>query len=220
MSLYSEMQFLTRDLLRFDFWNSTNLFSDDGSIGCCVTRGSTIEVGFKSARSKKVTPIIKRSPSLPVNRSYAATRQKENLPKRNQGNVTMLVAAASSVDNKGPQFPPLKQSLDGRSSKRVESEEKANSGGPDIIKHTISEKSREDKVHGFGGLRSGSRVAPCSDDGDSVAKNGKDDVDESRKDSEELSLIREQLALIENQQSSLLDLLQVYKLVFDYLIAI
>ncbi|ESQ34367.1 hypothetical protein EUTSA_v10007045mg [Eutrema salsugineum] len=189
--------------------------TDDGSIGCfsSVTRSSTIDVGFKSSRPKKATPIMKRSPSLPVNRSYAATRQKENLPKRNQGNMTMLVveAAASSVDNKGPQFPPVKQSLEDRSSKVVESEEeKANSGGPDIIKHTISEKSREDKVHGFGSLRSGSRVAPCIDDGDSVAKSGKDDVDESRKDSEELSLIREQLALIENQQSSLLDLLQKF----------
>ncbi|KFK44614.1 hypothetical protein AALP_AA1G281600 [Arabis alpina] len=178
--------------------------TDDGNMGCCVTRGSTNEVGFKSARPKKVKSIMKRSPSLPVNRSNAGTRQKENLPKRNQGNMTMLVAAApSSVDNKGPQ---LKQDHSSNGS-----EEKANSGGPDIIKHTISEKSREDKVvHGFSGLRSGSRVAPCSDDGDSVAKNGKDDVDESKKDSEELSLIHEQLALIENQQSSLLDLLQKF----------
>ncbi|KAL1218969.1 TORTIFOLIA1-like protein 4 [Cardamine amara subsp. amara] len=188
--------------------------TDDGNIGCftSVTRNSTIDVGFNSARPKKVTPIMKRSPSTPVNRSYVATRQKENLPKRNQGNVTMLPVAASSVDNKGPQFTPVKQSLEDRSSS--ESEETANSGGPDVIKHTISEKSREDnKVSGFGGLRSGSRVAPCSDDDDSfdsVAKNGKDDVDESNKDSKELSLIREQLALIENQQSSLLDLLQKF----------
>ena len=158
---------------------------------------------------------MKRSPSLPVSRSYGTTRQqKENLPKRN---VTML--AASIVDDKkGPQFPPVKQSLEDRSSESVESKEddEASSGGPDIIKHTISEKSREDKKggHGFcGGLRSGSRVAPCSDDGDDscdpVVKKCKDDVDESRKDNEELSLIREQLAMIENQQSSLLDLLQV-----------
>ncbi|EOA36830.1 hypothetical protein CARUB_v10008592mg [Capsella rubella] len=185
--------------------------TDDGSIGCytSVTRSSTIDVGFKSsARPKKVTPIMKRSPSLPVNRSYAPTRQKENLPKRNQGNVTMLAPEASIVDNKGPLFTPVKQSS-------VEPDEKANSGGPDIIKHTISEKSREDyKVSNSGGLRSSSRVAPCSsDDGDSydsVTKSCKDDVDESRKDSEELSLIREQLALIENQQSSLLDLLQKF----------
>ncbi|XP_010477747.1 PREDICTED: microtubule-associated protein TORTIFOLIA1-like [Camelina sativa] len=185
--------------------------TDGSSIGCftSVTRSATIDVGFKSGRPKKVTPMMKRSPSLPVNRSYPATRQKENLPKRNQGNMTMLAAEASIVDNnKGPpQFTPVKQS----------SEETANSGpgGPDIIKHTISEKSREDnKVSNFGGLKSGSRVAPCSsDDGDSydsVAKNCKDEVDDSRKDSEELSLIREQLALIENQQSSLLDLLQKF----------
>ncbi|XP_009115457.1 TORTIFOLIA1-like protein 4 isoform X2 [Brassica rapa] len=190
---------------------------DGGSIGCfsSVTRSSSIEVGYKSSRPKKATPIMKRSPSLPVSRSYGTTRQqKENLPKRN---VTML--AASIVDDKkGPQFPPVKQSLEDRSSESVESKEddEAGSGGPDIIKHTISEKSREDKKgHGFcGGLRSGSRVAPCSDDGDDscdpVVKKCKDDVDESRKDNEELSLIREQLAMIENQQSSLLDLLQKF----------
>lgn len=187
--------------------------TDDGSsIGCIssVTRSSSVEVGFKSSRPKKATPMMKRSPSLPVSRSYGTTRQqKENLPKRN---VTML--AASIVDDKkGPQFPPVKQSV----SERVESEEdEASSGGPDIIKRTISEKSRGDKKeHGFGGgLRSGSRVAPCSDDGDDscdpVVKNCKDDGNESRKDSEELSLIREQLAMIENQQSSLLDLLQKF----------
>lgn len=85
-----------------------------------------------------------------------------------------------------------------------------------LSKHNISENSRENnKGHGFrGGLRSGSRVAPRSDDGDDssdpAVKNCKDDVDESRKDSEELSLIREQLAMIENQQSSLLDLLQKF----------
>ncbi|KAG2303746.1 hypothetical protein Bca4012_062503 [Brassica carinata] len=191
--------------------------TDDGSsIGCfsSVTRSSTIEVGFKSTRPKKATSVMKRSPSLPVSRSYGTTRQqKENFPKRN---VTML--AASIVDDKkGPQFPPVNQSLEDQSSERAESkEDEANSGGPDIIKHTISEKSRGDKKeHGFcGGLRSGSRVAPCSDDGDDscdpVVKNGKDDGDESRKDSEELSLIREQLAMIENQQSSLLDLLQKF----------
>ncbi|KAJ0247604.1 hypothetical protein HA466_0160420 [Hirschfeldia incana] len=143
---------------------------------------TSVDVGFKSSRLKKSTGMIKKS----THRSYAAARQqKENLPRRN---VTISVAE----------------------------EDKVKSGEPDIIKHTISEKSREEKrVYGFGcGLRSGSRVAPCSEDGDDscdlVVKNGKDGVGERRKDSEELSLIREQLAMIENQQSSLLDLLQKF----------
>ncbi|CAA7036151.1 unnamed protein product [Microthlaspi erraticum] len=181
--------------------------STDDGIGCfsSVTRSSSIEVGYnnKSSRPKKATPRMKRSPSLPVNRSNAAaTRQKENLPK---GNVTMFVAAAaSSLDNKGPQCVPVKQdSLENRTCKVVEEPEEEEEGS-DVIKYTISERRGEVKAHGF------SRVAPCSDDGDSVAKNGKDDVDENKKDSEELSLIREQLALIENQQSSLLDLLQKF----------
>ncbi|KAF8081018.1 hypothetical protein N665_0909s0005 [Sinapis alba] len=179
-------------------WKEVSNDVDEALLSPCT---SSIDVGFKSSRLKKATHMIKRSPpSLHVNRSYVAARQqKENLPRRN---VTMLVA--SSVDNKGPhEFPPVKKP----------EEDPANSGEPDVIKHTISEKSREDKkLHGFGcGLRSGSRVAPCSEDGDvscdDVVKNG---VDESRKDSEELSLIREQLAMIENQQSSLLELLQKF----------
>lgn len=71
-------------------------------------------------------------------------------------------------------------------------------GGLDIIKYIIFEKSREDKKGGYGfcgGLRFGLRVVLCSDDGDdfcdSVVKKCKDDVDESRKDNEELFLICE-----------------------------
>uniref|UniRef100_A0A0D3DR59 TORTIFOLIA1/SINE1-2 N-terminal domain-containing protein n=1 Tax=Brassica oleracea var. oleracea TaxID=109376 RepID=A0A0D3DR59_BRAOL len=166
-------------------WKEVANDVDEALLSPCT---SSLDVGVKSSRLKKSTRMIKRSPSLPVNRSYVASRQqKENLPRRN---VTVSVASRE--------------------------EEQVKSGGPDIIKHTISEKGREDKkVGGFDcGLRSGSRVAPCSDDGDdscdSLVKNGKDGVDESRKDSEELSLIREQLAMIENQQSSLLDLLQKF----------
>ncbi|CAN7133826.1 unnamed protein product, partial [Brassica rapa subsp. narinosa] len=164
-------------------WKEVANDVDEALLSPCTS--SNIDVGFKSSRLKKSTPMIKRS----THRSYVATRQqKENLPRRN---VTVSVASRE--------------------------EEKVKSGGADtIIKHTISEKSKEDKkVHVFGcGLRSGSRVAPCSEDGDdscdSVVKNGKDGVDEIRKDSEELSLIREQLAMIENQQSSLLELLQKF----------
>ncbi|XP_048621841.1 TORTIFOLIA1-like protein 4 [Brassica napus] len=166
-------------------WKEVANDVDEALLSPCT---SSLDVGVKSSRLKKSTRMIKRSPSLPVNRSYVASRQqKENLPRRN---VTVSVASRE--------------------------EEQVKSGGPDIIKHTISEKGREDKkVGGFDcGLRSGSRVAPCSDDGDdscdSLVKNGKDGVDESRKDSEELSLIREQLAMIENQQSSLLDLLRKF----------
>ena len=46
-----------------------------------------------------------------------------------------MLAASIVDDKKGPQFPQVKQSLEDRSSESVESEEdKASSGGPDIIK--------------------------------------------------------------------------------------
>src|SRR5262249_26096982 len=66
----------------------------------------------------------------------------------------------------------------------------------------------------FGGLKSGSRVVPFLEDEDCYNKdvevsNPIDDFSENHKDDEDLSLIREQLLQIENQQSNLLDLLQV-----------
>lgn len=81
-------------------------------------------------------------------------------------------------------------------------------------KRAIFSKIREEKVQKFGGLRSGSRVVPFDDDdqnhgSDFVDGNAAEEAYESPKDVEDLSKIREQLLQIENQQSSLLDLLQV-----------
>ncbi|KAF5741030.1 ARM repeat superfamily protein putative isoform 1 [Tripterygium wilfordii] len=77
-------------------------------------------------------------------------------------------------------------------------------------KQFLFSKIRDDKMHKFVGLRSGSRVVPFNDNhcSDVVVSNGMDEVYSNQKDAEDLSLIREQLVQIENQQSSLLDLLQ------------
>lgn len=79
-------------------------------------------------------------------------------------------------------------------------------------KHGFS-KTHEGKMHKFGGLKSGSRVVPFNDDEnhslDVVVSTAAEEVYENQKDAEDMSLIREQLLQIENQQSSLLDLLQV-----------
>ena len=80
------------------------------------------------------------------------------------------------------------------------------------IKCALFHKSCDDKMRKFVGLRSGSRVVPFYDD-DNLALdatvNNTNETCEDPQDFEDLSLIREQLIQIENQQSNLLDLLQV-----------
>ncbi|KAL4633907.1 hypothetical protein ACB092_04G157300 [Castanea dentata] len=62
------------------------------------------------------------------------------------------------------------------------------------------------------GYKNGSRVAPCQEESPAstvvVSNNVTEDLPKNHKESEDLSLIRNQLVQIENQQSSLLDLLQ------------
>ncbi|KAK6920776.1 HEAT repeat [Dillenia turbinata] len=74
-------------------------------------------------------------------------------------------------------------------------------------------KNSDEKMQKSGGFRSGSRVAPCPDCGPEstvVVSNNTEDICWNNKECEELSLIRKQLVQIENQQSSLLDLLQKF----------
>lgn len=76
-------------------------------------------------------------------------------------------------------------------------------------------KKSEENVLKFDGSRAGSRVVPYHDEVSgftTVASNVTEDLYRNQKECEDLSLIRKQLLQIENQQSSLLDLLQVKKL--------
>lgn len=76
-------------------------------------------------------------------------------------------------------------------------------------------KIRNEKMNKFGRLRSVSRIVPFHENSYSepalVNTNGtnEEEIYENQKDIEDLSLIREQLIQIENQQSSMLNLLQV-----------
>ena len=80
------------------------------------------------------------------------------------------------------------------------------------MKRVLLTKSSEDKMQKYGGSKAGSRVVPYQEDEsqDSVPVSiVSKDLQRNDKESEDLSLIRDQLHQIENQQSSLLDLLQV-----------
>lgn len=79
------------------------------------------------------------------------------------------------------------------------------------MKRALLNKNSDDKMKKHGGSKAGSRVVPYHEETqDSVPVNNvPKDLPRSDKESEELSLIRNQLQQIEKQQSSLLDLLQV-----------
>lgn len=77
-------------------------------------------------------------------------------------------------------------------------------------KRSLFGRFGDEKPTKFGGLRTGSRVVPLhdNDEAESVVTVN-DDAEEIYENHEDLSLIRNQLAQIENQQSNLLEMLQV-----------
>lgn len=79
-------------------------------------------------------------------------------------------------------------------------------------RRALFDRNADDKMFKFGGAKAGSQVVPCEGD-NSASTVGVSEITENvcknQKESEDLSLIREQLVQIENQQSGLLDLLQV-----------
>ncbi|CAL5372515.1 unnamed protein product [Camellia sinensis] len=78
-------------------------------------------------------------------------------------------------------------------------------------KQTFFNKNADDKK--FGGVKAGSVVVPCHDESlqsNVVVGNITEYTHGSQKEFEDLSLIRKQLVHIENQQSSLLNLLQTF----------
>ncbi|KAI8528427.1 hypothetical protein RHMOL_Rhmol12G0148000 [Rhododendron molle] len=79
-------------------------------------------------------------------------------------------------------------------------------------KRVLFSEPCHEKLPKIGGLRSGSRVVPVCEiddcESDVVQSNAIEDVDGNQKDIEGLNLVRKQLVQIENQQSSLFDLLQ------------
>ncbi|THG22187.1 hypothetical protein TEA_025237 [Camellia sinensis var. sinensis] len=78
-------------------------------------------------------------------------------------------------------------------------------------KQTFFNKNADDKK--FGGVKAGSGVVPCHDESlqsNVVVGNITEYTHGSQKEFEDLSLIRKQLVHIENQQSSLLNLLQTF----------
>jgi len=178
--------------------------------------------GFKTPKPKKTVP-TNRSPPSAI--SFVTTAKRESPPKSNDRNSS--TALFCKLDHKKPSDWKSEDVSNSFSSKlacedgikrsdfrNFESAANESSGNSKReTKRVLFGKIRDEKTHKFGGLRSGSRVVPFQDDENPdlgvVVSNTVKEAYENNKDVEDLSLIREQLLQIENQQSSLLDLLQV-----------
>lgn len=101
---------------------------------------------------------------------------------------------------------------------RIRNEKLCNKDGEEVNRFTKLETRRElfsrnseENTHNFDGSKAGSSLRSCDEKLESVAKfnNAVENHCGNQKESEDLSLIRKQLLQIENQQSSLFELLQV-----------
>ncbi|KAH9709207.1 TORTIFOLIA1-like protein 4 [Citrus sinensis] len=194
---------------------------DNGSSGCfpSITKSSQ-NVGLRTPQPKKMVP-TSRSPAS--DSSYGTTSKTEISFKSNnrKSGASILCKSADGkpsdwkVEIAVPRTPSSigtcevhNRTSDSKDAKLGEVENNVNCQ-PEK-KMVIYSKIRDDKMYKCGGFKSGSRVVPYSDDekSDFVPHNGIDEDFDYPKDPEDLSLIREQLLQIENQQSSLFDLLQ------------
>ncbi|KAL6351340.1 hypothetical protein AAG906_035132 [Vitis piasezkii] len=199
--------------------------SKDNGAGGCFPPASKIscDVGFETPQPKKIIPT--RSP--PSDNSLVTTARKRS-PLQSSSNGKSTTAMFRKLDCKKPSDWKVEVAVPHPSSSKVaceddlkrrylvvsDSEEKGNCGDsrPETNRVLFSKISNE-KMHKFGCLRSGSRIVPFHENNNSesavVDSNAtEEEIYENQKDIEDLSLIRKQLIQIENQQSSMLNLLQ------------
>lgn len=195
-----------------------SIATDDGK-GQCITKSSPY-VGSKSSEPKKLVP-ASRSPPSTV--SIVCSGKRESPVKSNEKDSRMGIShqqdhekfSDEKLETPVSKSTPSNMSgeddvkrCDFEASKPAPSQNGVNSRAD--VKRVLFSKMSDEKVRRFGGSKS--RVVPCYDDDDlhsNMTPNNVNEVCESPQDVEDLSLIREQLIQIENQQSNLLDLLQV-----------
>ncbi|KAI4314257.1 hypothetical protein L6164_027184 [Bauhinia variegata] len=192
----------------------------DNEEGQCVTTKSGTNVGFKSSLPKKTVPMNRLPPP-----TVSCLSAKRESPLKSTGKPSSI---GRSLERDNDKFSAQKhetrescvpslnmaseddiKGCDIEVSTPIQNQNSGNSRAE--IKRILFSKSSDEKVRKVGGLRSGSRVVPFHDDDfphSGITVNNANEVCENSQDAEDLSLIREQLIQIENQQSNLLDLLQ------------
>lgn len=196
-------------LLIYWIWFCSVLTTEDASDGRYPPGSRVSSNGdFAAPQTRKKPTLTTRStppdssfPTIARNRSpLKATVQKVNGKKPLNWRVDISVPCGSATVTGA-----CENTLQRRNNGNVKSAKS------EIKRSLFGNKNFDDKPHKFGGSKSGSRVAPCREEGpeSTVVSNASENLHVNHKDCEDLSLIRNQLVQIEKQQSSLLDLLQV-----------
>ncbi|KAM6594191.1 hypothetical protein CsatA_001894 [Cannabis sativa] len=155
------------------------------------------------------TTTARKKSYLKSEENKAKSGMFQKLDKKKPSNWNVNVAVPNGPSERGGIHGDDGKERDGDVQDK-RSNEKAKLSKPET-KRALFYKSSDDKGHRFGGLRSGSRVAPFQEDSNDstvVVSNATADIHKNHNESEDLTLIRHQLVQIEKQQSSLLDLLQ------------
>uniref|UniRef100_A0A5B7AMG5 Putative microtubule-associated protein TORTIFOLIA1-like n=1 Tax=Davidia involucrata TaxID=16924 RepID=A0A5B7AMG5_DAVIN len=221
LELWKEVPGVSNDILPQPQSKSSS--KNNGNSGCSppVSKSSRVE-GFETPQQKKTTPTNrlpspdnsfatmapKRSPlKISDKNPGTAIFRKLECKKRSDWNVEVAVPQPSSLevaceDDVKNRYTEVSKSGVDESCKNLKPE----------TKRVLFNKTCDEKLHKFGGLRSGSRVVPFRGNDncelDVVDSNATEEVYGNHKEVEDLSLIRKQLVQIENQQSSLLEVLQ------------
>ena len=171
----------------------------------CSPRSMMANLRRKSTPFSRFSPADSSSASNAKNTSASSSNKRMSSSvsrKLNHKNWDAQIAVADQGDL---------QERDGIVSERSKMD-KSGVSKPET-KRALLNKSSEDKIQKYGGSKAGSRVVPYQEDEsqDSVPVSiVSKDLQRNDKESEDLSLIRDQLHQIEKQQSSLLDLLQKF----------
>ncbi|XP_061976741.1 TORTIFOLIA1-like protein 4 isoform X2 [Populus nigra] len=196
--------------------------SIDNVVGICISSASknSKDVGFRTPLSKKTVPAIRFPPS---DASSVTASKKQSPAKSNDHNSKTGMLHKLGHDRHSAwkieiATPQGKVSGDDTRNDSEVLGSGQNGDGTSSMRETrrvLFGSIRDDKWNKFGGLKSGSLVVPFQEDENCYNKvvevsSSTEDFYENHKDYEDLSLIREQLIQIENQHSSLLDLLQGY----------
>lgn len=187
-----------------------------------VSRSSSDD-SFETPKLKK-TPPTSRLPSSDTSFANIALKRSPSKSVDKKPSITTM----GKVDIKNNSDRSIKIAVPQPSSLQVASNVDFKDGNVGVVDSIMNESSRNlksetksvlfsepchEKLHKLVGLRSGSRVVPVCEiddcESDVVQSNAIEDVDGNQKDIEGLNLVRKQLVQIENQQSSLFDLLQV-----------
>ncbi|XP_059655970.1 TORTIFOLIA1-like protein 4 [Cornus florida] len=181
----------------------------------------------KDNSSRSPPPVTKSSPD----EGFETPQQKKNLSNRMPllDTVTSQRSPPKSsvkkplfckLDNGKPFDRDVEVAVPQPPSLEVSSEERVSDPGANgscrnlkpETKRVLINKTCDEKLHKFGGLRSGCRVVPFYEnddcDLDVVESNAAEEDYGNQKEAEDLSLICKQLVQIQNQQFSLFDLLQ------------